>query len=56
MLQGWQLIPILLVLALLILAVLCLTARAQQISNRKSAEWLKDIVECTVDSYHQIQV
>ena len=37
MLQGWQLIPILLVLALLILAVSYLAA--QQISNRKSAEW-----------------
>ena len=37
MLQGWQLIPILVVLALLILAVSYLAA--QQISNRKFAEW-----------------
>ena len=37
MLQGWQLIPILLVLAFIILAVLYLAA--QQIDNRKSAEW-----------------
>ena len=37
MLQGWQLIPILLVLAFIMLAVLYLAA--QQIDNKKSAEW-----------------